>query len=344
MAFFLKLPNMSTSTIIIAEAGVNHNGDIEIAKKIIAAAKKAGADFVKFQTFNASRQVTYLAKKANYQKKTTAENESQYEMLKKLELSKDMHRKLIQSCRDFDIAFLSSSFDIESTELLLSLEQEVLKIPSGEITNLPYLRHIGSFNKKLIISTGMATLDEIDSAIKIIVKAGTSIANLTLLHCTSEYPAPIEEVNLLAMNAMSKKFNLKVGYSDHTKGIEVAIAAVALGAKVIEKHFTLDRNLTGPDHKASIEPNDFKKMVLAIRNIEKALGNEMKKPSPSEISNISAVRKSIVAKTPIKIGEIFTANNLTVKRPGTGVSPMLWDNVMNKKASKSYEIDDLIDI
>jgi N,N'-diacetyllegionaminate synthase len=335
---------MTPRTIIIAEAGVNHNGDIEIAKKIIAAAKEAGADFVKFQTFNASRQATYLAKKANYQKKTTPANESQYEMLKKLELSKDMHRMLIQSCKDSDIAFLSSSFDIESTSLLISLEQEVLKIPSGEITNLPYLRHIGSFNKKLIISTGMATLDEIGSAIKVIVNEGTNIANLTLLHCTSEYPAPIEEVNLLAMNAMSREFNLEVGYSDHTEGIEVAIAAVALGAKVIEKHFTLDRNLIGPDHKASIEPNDFKKMVLAIRNIEKALGNEIKKPTQSEISNISTVRKSIVAKTPIKIGENFTADNLTVKRPGSGVSPMLWDRVINKKASKSYEIDDLIDI
>lgn len=335
---------MTARTIIIAEAGVNHNGDLKIAKKIITSAKIAGADFVKFQTFNASRQVTYSAKKAKYQKETTHENESQYEMLKKLELSKDMHRKLIQECIDANISFLSSSFDIESTNLLLSLGQEVIKIPSGEITNLPYLRHIGSFNKKLIVSTGMATLNEVESAIQILEKSGTNENNIILLHCTSEYPAPLKEVNLLAMNTMARKFNLKVGYSDHTEGIEIAIAAVALGAKVIEKHFTLDRNLVGPDHKASIEPGEFKKMVQAIRNIEKALGSKIKKPSKSEISNLSAIRKSIVAKKPIKIGENFTENNLTIKRPGTGISPMLWDDIINKKSNKSYEPDDLIDI
>jgi N,N'-diacetyllegionaminate synthase len=333
---------MTIRTLIIAEAGVNHNGDLNLAKQLIDAAADAGADLVKFQTFNSNRQVTRTAKKANYQTKSTDSTESQHAMLSRLELTEAMHHQLITHCATRNIGFLSTGFDIVSIDLLVSLGQDCFKIPSGEITNLPYLRHIGQLGKTVILSTGMATLGEIEAAIEVLEQAGTPRAKLTVLHCTTEYPTPMAEVNLRAMQSIQSAFGVSVGYSDHTQGIEIAIAAVAMGATVIEKHFTLDRNLPGPDHQASLEPAELKDMVIAIRNIEMALGDGIKRPAPSESRNKPVARKSLVASRTIKAGEEFTAENLTAKRPGTGISPMRWDEFLGQVAQKNYKEDDLI--
>ena len=333
---------MTNRTLIIAEAGVNHNGDISLAMQLIDAAAEAGADIVKFQTFSADRQVTRIAEKAEYQKRETGSAESQYEMLRRLELTESMHHQLISHCAERKIEFLSTGFDIESISFLAGLNQEYFKIPSGEITNLPYLRHIGGLNKLVILSTGMATLGEVEQAINALEEAGTSRNQITILHCTTEYPTPMSEVNLRAMLTLQKAFNVAVGYSDHTKGIEISVAAVAMGATVIEKHFTLDRNLPGPDHRASLEPYELRQMISAIRNIENAMGDGIKRPTASEKKNRLVARKSIVACLPISKGETFTAENLTVKRPGTGISPMEWDEVLGKNASRGFAVDELI--
>lgn len=335
---------MTHRTLIIAEAGVNHNGDLDLARQLIDAAAAAGADMVKFQTFNANRLVTRTAKKANYQTQTTDCKESQHVMLHRLELTEAMHKELIAHCAKRNISFFSTGFDIESVDMLVSLGQYCFKIPSGEITNLPYLRHIGQIGKKVILSTGMATLGEIEAAIEVLDQAGTPRANLTVLHCTTEYPTPMHEVNLRAMQSIHAAFGVAVGYSDHTSGIEVAIAAAAMGATVIEKHFTLDRNLPGPDHHASLEPEELKAMVAAIRNIETALGDGIKRLTPSEARNKPFARKSLVATKAIKAGEVFSAKNLTAKRPGTGISPMRWDEVLGKKARRDFIADELIDL
>jgi len=333
---------MNIKTLIIAEAGVNHNGDLDLAKQLINAAADAGADLVKFQTFNANRQVTRTAKKADYQTQTTSSTESQHAMLRRLELTEEMHHQLIAHCATQNIGFLSTGFDIESVDLLVSLGQECFKIPSGEITNLPYLRHIGQLGKTVILSTGMATLGEIEAAIEILEQTGTPRAKVTVLHCTTEYPTPMNEVNLRAMQSIHAAFDVAVGYSDHTEGIEIAIAAVAMGATVIEKHFTLDRTFPGPDHQASLEPAELKAMVTAIRNIEIALGDGIKRLTPSEARNKPVARKSLVASRAISIGEIFTAENITTKRPGTGISPMRWDEFVGQTAQKDYKEDELI--
>ncbi|WP_045212421.1 N-acetylneuraminate synthase [Desulfonatronovibrio magnus] len=334
---------MSIKTVIIAEAGVNHNGSLDTAKLLIDAAAEAGADMVKFQTFKAAKLVTRGAEKAEYQQKATSINQSQYEMLQNLELSAEDHKALIRLCKDKNIAFLSTAFDHDSIDLLAGLGQNVWKIPSGEITNLPYLRRIGSLGQEIILSTGMADLGEIEDSLQVLEEAGTNRKNITVLHCNTEYPTPMQDVNLRAMQTIKAAFpGIKVGYSDHTQGIEVPIAAVALGATVIEKHFTLDRNMEGPDHKASLEPSELKAMVKAIRNIEQAMGDGIKRPSPSEMKNKPIVRKSIVAACSIKKGEVFTEENLTVKRPGTGIPPMRWDEVIGQTAHKDYMVDDLI--
>lgn len=333
---------MTNRTLIIAEAGVNHNGDINLAMQLIDAAAQAGADIVKFQTFSADRQVTRTADKAEYQKRETGSAESQYEMLRRLELTESMHYQLLSHCDERKIEFLSTGFDIESINFLASLNQKYFKIPSGEITNLPYLRHIGGLNKQVILSTGMATLGEVEQAINALEEAGTSRNQIAILHCTTEYPTPMSEVNLRAMLTLQKAFHVPVGYSDHTKGIEISVAAVAMGATVIEKHFTLDRNLPGPDHRASLEPYELRQMISAVRNIENAMGDGIKRPTASEKKNRLVARKSIVACRPISKGETFTAENLTVKRPGTGISPMEWDEVLGKNASRSFAVDELI--
>ena len=330
-------------TLIIAEAGVNHNGDLEIAKQLIDAAADAGADFVKFQTFSADRLVTRDAAKADYQAKATDSSETQYKMLKQLELTPQMHLVLIEHCKSRNIQFFSTAFDIESIDFLLGLGLTFFKIPSGEMTNLPYLRHIGGLNKTVILSTGMSTMGDIEAAIDVLMQAGTPREKITILHCTTEYPTPMHDVNLKAMQSIQTAFGVKVGYSDHTQGIEVAIAAVAMGASVIEKHFTLDRNMSGPDHQASLEPAELKAMVVAIRNIEIALGDGIKKLTQSEAKNKPIARKSLVAKCAIKSGEIFSVENITTKRPGTGISPMQWDDVIGRKASRDFLADELIE-
>ena len=333
-----------SKTLIIAEAGVNHNGDLDLACQLIDAAATAGADWVKFQTFSADRLVTKNAKKADYQNQVTDSGESQHAMIRKLELTRDMHVALIEHCKSRGIQFLSTGFDLESIDLLVELGMDSFKIPSGEITNLPYLRHVGQFGKPVILSTGMAIMDEIGTALNILEQAGTSRSRVTVLHCNTEYPTPMNDVNLRAMLTIRDTFGVQVGYSDHTLGIEVAIAAVALGATVIEKHFTLDRGLPGPDHQASLEPEEFKEMVAGIRNVEKAIGDGIKRPSSSELKNIPIVRKSLVAKQAIREGEVFSGVNLTVKRPGTGLSPMRWDEVQGCKAPRNFEVDDLIEL
>jgi N,N'-diacetyllegionaminate synthase len=332
------------TTLIIAEAGVNHNGDLRFARQLIDVASTAGADLVKFQTFRADRLVTRSARKADYQIQTTDKNESQLSMLQRLELTPDMHTELISHCASRKIGFFSTAFDIESVDLLKSHGQDHYKIPSGEITNLQYLRHLGGLKKNIIISTGMATLGDIEAAIYTLEQAGTPRSHLTILHCTTEYPTPMDEVNLRAMQSIKSAFGVAVGYSDHTPGIEVAIAAVAMGATVIEKHFTLNRNLPGPDHKASIEPEELNAMVAAIRNIEIALGDGIKRLTPSEIRNQSIVRKSLVAALPIKAGEVFSSKNITTKRPGTGISPMRWDEVIGRVAPRDFIQEELIEL
>ena len=333
---------MSKRILIIAEAGVNHNGDINLAKQLIEIAADAGADVVKFQTFNAARLILRNAIKADYQLKTSDSNETQFTMLSKLELTESMHHQLIAHCKLFNIGFLSTAFDIESVNLLVGLNQKLFKVPSGEITNLPYLRHIGKLNKKVILSSGMSSIKEVKDAVKLLNSSGTSRNKITVLHCTSEYPAPMNEVNLLAMQSISSDLGLEVGYSDHTIGIEVAIAAAAMGASVIEKHFTINRNLPGPDHQASLEPGELKDMIFAIRNIEIAMGDGVKDLSPSEVKNQPVIRKSLVALKAIEAGELFTNQNVTTKRPGTGISPMRWDEFIGKPAQKNYKEDDLI--
>jgi N,N'-diacetyllegionaminate synthase len=335
---------MTTRTLIIAEAGVNHNGDPALAKKLIDVAAEAGADLVKFQTFSADRLVTRTAAKADYQNRTTDSKESQHEMLRRLELTTEMHKELIAHCAARGIGFFSTGFDIESVDLLVGLGQDRFKIPSGEITNLPYLRHIGRMGKPVILSTGMAEMEEIQAAIDALEEAGTPRTNVTVLHCTTEYPTPMGEVNLRAMLSIQNAFGVEVGYSDHTRGIEVAIAAVALGATVIEKHFTLDRILPGPDHKASLEPEELKAMVAAIRNIEIALGDGIKRLTPSEAGNRPIARKSLVASRGIRKGEVFSVENIATKRPGTGISPMRWDAVIDLRAPRDFSQDELIEL
>lgn len=330
------------STLIIAEAGVNHNGDMELAKKLVKVAHDAKVDVVKFQTFVAEDLVTKSAEKATYQREISDASEFQLEMLQKLELSESQHQELKNFANSVGLEFLSTGFDIRSMEMLLTLGIERIKIPSGEITNLPYLRFIAAQNKEIILSTGMANLSEIDRALTALVQGGANLEDITVLHCTTNYPTLMDEVNLNAMVSLGREFDVKVGYSDHTKGIEVAIAAVALGATVIEKHFTLDCNLPGPDHKASLEPGDLKALVEAVRNVEIALGDGVKRPMDSEMANRNAARKSLVAKTRIQKGEMLTIDNVAVKRPGTGISPMEWDSVIGTVATEDFSKDDLI--
>ncbi len=327
---------------IIAEAGVNHNGNIDVAKRLVDVAYESGADVVKFQTFQADNLVSRYAQKAEYQRRLTDEKETQREMLKKLELTYDMHVELSRYCKEVGIHFLSTPFDLDSIDLLENIGMSQYKIPSGEITNLPYLRKIGSLKKPVILSSGMSTMGEVKEAVKILKENGAS--DVSVLHCNTQYPTPMQDVNLNVMNTIRKEIGVCVGYSDHTEGIEVPIAAVAMGAEIIEKHFTLDKTMEGPDHKASLEPQELKAMIKAIRNIELAMGDAAKRPTRSESDNISVVRKSIVAKRKIEAGEIFSDENITAKRPGTGISPMLWDSVIGRAAKRKYEEDELIEL
>lgn len=332
---------MLNKTLIIAEIGVNHNGDIELAKKMIDVAKQCGADIAKFQTASAEKIISKYAPKAEYQKETTGADESQLDMVKKITLPFEAYIELKEYCEAVGIEFMSTPFDEDSIEFLTGLGQTVWKVPSGEVTNLPYLIKIAKTGYPVIMSTGMCEMDEIEAAVDVLRKYGAG--DITLLHCTTEYPAPLEEVNLKAMGALKDTFNVPVGYSDHTKGIEVPIAAVAMGAEVIEKHFTLDRNMEGPDHKASLEPDELKAMVDAIRNIEMAVGDGIKKATESEKRNIVVARKSIVAAKPIKKGEVLTEDNLTTKRPGSGISPMRWFDIIGTKAIRDFQEDEIIE-
>ena len=332
-------------TIIIAEAGVNHNGDIETAKRLIDAAADAAVDYVKFQTFKANKIVTKQAKRADYQNKNTKDVDTQYEMLKKLELNEDSHHLLIKYCNQKGIKFLSTGFDLDSLEFLNKIGIRLAKIPSGEITNYPYLKKVAQLYSEVILSTGMSDMDDINKALAILLKFGVKKENITILHCNTEYPTPMSDVNLKAMLHIQTELDVKIGYSDHTLGIEVPIAAVSLGARVIEKHFTLDRNLPGPDHRASLEPNELKSMVNSIRNIEKALsGSGIKEPSKSELKNKQIIRKSIIAIKPITEGEIFNNRNIGTKRPGTGISPMKWESVIGQASKYNFEQDELISL
>ncbi|DAB27732.1 MAG: N-acetylneuraminate synthase [Sulfurimonas sp. RIFOXYD12_FULL_33_39] len=329
------------SVFIIAEAGVNHNGDINLAKKLIDAAAACNVDAVKFQTFSAELSISKHTQKAEYQKMGTDDSQTQFDMVKKLELSYDEFKELKEYCDKKGVLFLSTPDEIESADFLSQL-QDIFKIGSAEITNLPLLRHIGALGKKIVLSTGMATMDEIKNALEILIKAGTKRSNITLLHATTEYPTLMQDVNLKAMITIGSTFNVDYGYSDHTLGIEVPIAAVAMGAKIIEKHFTLDKAMEGPDHQASLNPQELKEMVKAIRNIETALGDGIKTPTKNELKNIDVCRKSIVARVDIKEGDIFSNNNLTIKKPGDGMSPMLWESVINQTATKDYKKDEQI--
>ncbi|WP_044413582.1 N-acetylneuraminate synthase [Thiomicrospira microaerophila] len=333
---------MTNSVFIIAEAGVNHNGSIDLAKQLVDVAVEAGANAVKFQTFKTEQLVTQAAQQADYQTANTGVKESQFSMLKRLELTAQNHLDLIAYCQHKNIEFMSTPFDMPSIELLHRLGMPRWKIPSGEITNYPYLKQIGGYNKQVILSTGMAVLADIEAAIEVLIAAGTARDNLTLLHATTDYPTQMHDVNLLAIQTMAQAFKLKVGYSDHTPGIEVPTAAVALGASIIEKHFTLDKTLPGPDHKASLEPHELNAMIRAIRSIEIALGDGIKRPSASEQKNKQVVRKSIVAKTAIQQGQQFSEQNLTIKRPGLGISPMRWNEIIGQRAQKNYQADELI--
>ena len=329
--------------IIIAEAGVNHNGSLKIAKKLISAAKDIGADYIKFQSFKAEKLVTKNAELANYQKKNT-EDLTQYKMIKKLELNTKQHLSIIDFCKKKKIGFLSTGFDNDSVDFLIKKKIDFIKIPSGEINNLPYLKHNGSKKKKIILSTGMSFMWEIKNALKILISNGAKKKDIIVLHCNSEYPTPYQDVNLKAMNEIKKKTKCNIGLSDHSSGIEVPIAAVALGAKIIEKHFTLDKRMLGPDHVASLEPNEFKQMVTSIRNIEVSLGSSIKKPSNSEKKNIKISRRSIVAKINITKGEKFSPNNITLKRPGSGLSPIKWFKVIGKISKKNFKKDEFIEL
>ena len=332
------------SVVIIAEAGVNHNGDIAKAKALVDVAASSGADFVKFQTFTADDLVTKSAPKAEYQVKNDGISETQYAMLKGLELTHEMHIKLLEHCNYRGIKFLSTGFDIKTVNYLSSLQLPLIKIPSGEITNLEYLRHVGSLGREVILSTGMANLGDIELAIKALEDSGTPKDNVTVLHCTTNYPTPMSEVNLRAMCAIRQAFQVRVGYSDHTAGIEVSVAAVALGARVIEKHFTLDKTLPGPDHLASLEPDELKQLVDCVRNIEHAMGDGIKAPTEVEKKNMLIARKSLVAANKINSGDVFTQENITAKRPGTGISPMRLDDVLGRTASRTFEENELIEL
>lgn len=337
--------NMS-KVIIIAEAGVNHNGSLENAFRLVDAAVEAGVDYVKFQTFKAEMLVSKSAKKAEYQIQNTGNSEdSQLEMLKKLELSAKDHESLIEYCNQKNIKFFSTAFDLESLAYLKEIGLDWVKIPSGEITNLPYIRKAAKFFKKIILSTGMSTIEDIENAVNVFTEEGISKDYITILHCNTEYPTPFEDVNLKAMLHIQQEFGTNIGYSDHTLGIEVPIAAVALGASVIEKHFTLDSTMEGPDHAASLEPAELKAMVSSIRNIERAMeGSGFKEPSASEMKNMEIARKSIVASKNIQSGEIFTEENITVKRPGTGISPMKWDDILGRTAARDFNEDEIIEL
>lgn len=328
--------------IIIAEAGVNHNGSFELAKKMVDAAKEAGVDYVKFQTFNPKKLVSKYAEKAEYQKETTGSDETQLQMLQKLTLTEDNFLSLRDYCREVGIGFISTPFDLDSIDFLETFDMDFWKVPSGEVTNLPYLEAIAKTKRKVVMSTGMCDMNEIQDAIEVLEKNGTT--EITLLHCNTQYPTPYEHVNLNAMNSIKDALHKEVGYSDHTQGIEVPIAAVAMGATVIEKHFTLDKNMEGPDHKASLNPSELQQMVVAIRNIEQAIGNGLKEPSSSEMANKAVARKSIVASRSIKQGEVFSEENLTTKRPGTGISPMKWYEVIGKVASRDFSEDEIIEL
>jgi N,N'-diacetyllegionaminate synthase len=330
-------------TLVIAEAGVNHNGDLNLAFQLVEAAAQAGADVVKFQTFQAQELATSQANKAVYQKEATGGAENQLTMLQKLELTPEKHLQLIDHCRCCGIEFLSTAFDPGSINVLASLNLKYWKIPSGEITNLPYLLKIGSLKQPVILSTGMANLGEIEAALDVLEQAGTTRNQIAVLHCTTEYPAPLDEVNLRAMQTIGQAFGVAVGYSDHTDGIAVPIAAVAMGATVIEKHLTLDRTMEGPDHRASLEPDQFSLMVQGIRAIERALGDGIKRPTASERANLPIVRKSLVASRAIQAGEPFTADNICAKRPGTGISPMHWYALLSRTATRAYTPDELIE-
>ncbi len=330
-------------TIIIAEAGVNHNGNMDIAKRLIDAAADAGVDYVKFQTFKTENLVSFNAPTAEYQKAATQET-SQYAMLKRLELNEQQHIELIEYCNKKGVKFLSTAFDMDSIDLLESLNLDLWKIPSGEITNYPYLARIAATGKPIIMSTGMCDTSDINNALDALIENGATKESITLLHCNTQYPTPYEDVNLLAMNTIKSDYGLATGYSDHTQGIEIPVAAVALGACVIEKHFTLDRNMEGPDHKASLEPAELKKMVEAIRIVEQALGSASKTVSPSEAQNKSIARKSIVAKRNIHKGETLTEDNITVKRPGNGISPMKWREVIGTPATRDFAPDEPIEM
>ena len=339
---------MNKSCIIIAEAGVNHNGDLAMAKELVRCAAEAGADYVKFQTFSAEKLVTKTAKQAAYQKKNlqSGENDSQYSMLKKLELSKEDHEELIKTCKYYGIKFLSTAFDNENLIYLCKdLDLDYIKIPSGELTNYPYLLLAAQLKKPIILSTGMATLPEILESVAVLEKHGVRKEDLYILHCTTEYPALVSEVNLRSMDTIAQATGCKVGYSDHTMGIDVSVAAAARGATVIEKHFTLDRTLPGPDHPASLEPDELKRLVIAIRNVQRAIGDGVKQPaSARERGNRDVARKSIVAARAIRTGEIFTEENLTTKRPGTGISPMRWPEIIGTRATRDYNENDLIEL
>lgn len=330
------------SVFIIAEVGVNHNGSLEIAKQLVDVAVDCGVDAVKFQTFKTSALVTKQAKQANYQTQNTGKQESQFDMLQRLELSEADHCELLTYCQQRQIEFMSTPFDLQSVQFLNGLGVQRFKIPSGEITNYPYLKMIGGFNKQIVLSTGMANIGEVESTLNLLVESGTPKEQITILHATTDYPTKMADVNLKAMQTLQNAFRVKVGYSDHTPGIEVATAAVAMGASMIEKHFTLDKNMEGPDHKASLEPYELKAMVSAIRNIEQAMGDGIKRPSVSEVKNMQVARKSLVAACNIKQGEVFTEQNLTVKRPGLGISPMSWNEVLGQAAQKDYQADGLI--
>ncbi|MBE0440313.1 MAG: N-acetylneuraminate synthase [Gammaproteobacteria bacterium] len=332
------------SVFIIAEAGVNHNGSIDIAKKLVDVAAECGADAVKFQTFKAENLVTKSAKQAGYQEVNTGISESQFDMLKRLELSEPEHVELISYCHSKQIEFMSTPFDLQSIQFLNSLGMMRFKIPSGEITNYPYLKMIGSYNKEIVLSTGMATLSDIEAALYLLIESGTDKDKITILHATTDYPTKMSDVNLAAMKTIEQAYKVRSGYSDHTLGIEVPIAATALGASIIEKHFTLDKNLPGPDHVASLEPHELKSMIYAIRNIEKAIGDGIKRPSSSELKNIAVARKSLVAACQIVAGEIFSETNLIAKRPGTGITPMRWIDVIGRRAPRNFQEDEQIEL
>ena len=332
------------TVLIVAEAGVNHNGDLETSLRLVDAASRCGADLVKFQTFTADQLVTPDAAKAEYQKVMTSSTETQFEMLRKLELSYNDHVAIIDRCQERGVGFLSTGFDIDNVDMLVELGMERIKVASGEITNLPFLRHISGLGLRTILSTGMADLEEVRSALDVLLAYGLSKSDVTILHCTTDYPAAMGDVNLQAMVTMRDAFGVKVGYSDHTLGYEVAIAAVSLGAVVIEKHLTLDRKSAGPDHAASLEPEEFANMVRAIRNIEIALGDGIKRPKSSEFANRAIARKSLVASERIQEGEAFTSMNISAKRPGSGLSPMLWDEALGQKATREYAPNEMIEL